>query len=170
MSLSMYQASIPVFAHALTSLSDLLSKAEAHASVKKIEPGVLLNARLYPDMFALVRQVQIACDVVKGGAARLAGVELPSFPDTETTFAELQARVRKTIDYVKSISAEHIDGSESRSISLKVGPNDLRFDGQSYLLKFVLPNLYFHTTTVYAILRHNGVEIGKKDYLGSIQD
>ncbi len=166
MSLSMYQASIPVFVHHLSVLSEILKKAESHAQEKKIEPDVILNARLALNMFPLSRQVQIAADMVKGGAARLAGAEVPSYPDTEKTFAELQARIAKTIDFVKSFKANQIDGSEERNIKLKVGGNEMVFPGQVYLLHFVLPNLYFHSSMTYAILRHNGVDLGKKDYLG----
>lgn len=169
MTLSMYQAFIPPALHGFGTLSAILAKAEQHAEANKISPDVLLQARLYPDMFPLVRQVQIATDVVKGGAARLAGIEVPSFPDTESSFAELQARIEKTVSFLKSISPAQIDGSESKAIALKVGGNELSFDGQAYLLSFVLPNFYFHTTTAYAILRHNGLAIGKMDFLGKIQ-
>lgn len=168
MSLTMYQASIPVFSHHLNNLSAILNKAEVYAQSLKIEPDVFLNARLAPDMYPLVRQIQIATDVVKGGAARLAGVEVPSFPDTEKTFAELQARVSRVIDFLKTIQAPKIDGSEERVISLKIGGHEMSFKGQAYLLNFVLPNMYFHIAIAYAILRHNGVDLGKKDFLGSV--
>jgi len=168
MTLSMYQASIPVFVRGLKNLSTILTKAEGYATEKKIEPAVLINARLFPDMFPLSRQVQIACDSAKGCAARLAGVEVPSHPDTETAFPELQARVKKTIDFIQSVDAKKIDGSEGRDISLKAGPRELKFKGQGYLLTFVLPNFYFHTTAAYAILRHNGLNIGKMDFLGEV--
>ena len=141
MTLSMYQASIPVFIHALTNLSAILKKGEAFASTRKIDPSVLINARLAPDMFPLSRQIQIASDGVKGGAARLAGIEVPSYPDTEKTFDELQARISKTIDFLKTFKAAQIDGSEEKAISLKAGPRELSFKGQEYLLTFVLPNL-----------------------------
>ena len=167
MTLSMYQASVPVFIQGLTNLSAILTKAENYATAKKIEPSVLINSRLAPDMFPLARQVQIATDIVKGGVSRLAAVEVPSYADTETTFEELQARVAKTIAYLKTFDAKKVDGSEDRKISLKVGGNELNFDGQSYLLGFVIPNFYFHITTTYGILRHNGLDIGKKDFLGS---
>lgn len=167
MSLSMYQASIPVITRFLGNLSAVLAKAEAHATAKKIDPSVFINARLAPDMFPLSRQIQIATDVTKGGAARLAGVDIPSYEDKETTFPELQERIKKTIAFVQSMKAEQIDGSEGKVIKLKVGGRDLEFKGQDYLLNFVLPNLFFHVTTAYAILRHNGVEIGKMDYLGA---
>ena len=167
MTLSMYQASVPVFIQGLINLSAILTKAENYATAKKIEPSVLINSRLAPDMFALARQVQIATDIVKGGVSRLAAVEVPSYADTETTFEELQARVAKTIAYLKTFDAKKVDGSEDRKISLKVGGNELDFDGQSYLLGFVIPNFYFHIVTTYGILRHNGLDIGKKDFLGS---
>ena len=166
MTLSMYQASVPTFVRGLNNLSAILTKAAAYAEAKKIDPSVLINARLAPDMFPLSRQVQIACDVAKGGVGRLAGVELPSFPDTESTFDELQARIAKTIAFVESIKAGQIDGSEERDIKLKVGGNEMSFKGQSYLLSFVIPNVYFHITATYAILRHNGLDLGKKDFLG----
>jgi hypothetical protein len=167
MSLSMYQASIPVFIRVLGNLSAILDKAAAHAEAKKIDPSVLVNARLAPDMFPLARQVQIATDGMKGCAARLAGVEIPSYPDTETTFPELKARIAKTADFLKSVRADQIDGSETRQISLKFGGQPTSFRGQDYLLTFVYPHVLFHVTTAYDILRHNGVELGKMDYLGS---
>lgn len=166
---SMYQASIPSFIHTLGSLSEILAKAEAYAVERKIDPAVLVNARLTPDMFPLSRQVQIATDIAKGGAARLAGVEVPSYADTETNFSELQQRVAKTIAFLKTISAAQVDGSEGRDVTLKAGPNTYHFKGQDYLTKFVLPNVYFHVTVAYSILRHNGVPVGKMDFLGNIQ-
>lgn len=166
MPLSMYQASIPVFERMLRNLSAILTKAAAHAEARKIDPSVFINARLAPDMFPLSRQVQIATDGVKGCAARLAGIEVPSYPDTETTFAELQARIAKMLAFLQTVSAAQIDGSEERPVNLKAGKKELNFKGQDYLLFFVLPNLYFHVTAAYAILRHNGVEIGKMDFLG----
>ena len=167
MSLTMYQASIPVFVRMLGNLSAILDKAAAHAEAKKIDPSVFINARLAPDMFPLSRQVQIATDMAKGCAARLAGIEVPSYEDNESTFAELHARIAKTIAFIESVSASQIDGSEERQITLKFGSHELNFLGQAYLLNFVLPNFHFHLTTTYAILRHNGVEIGKKDYTGN---
>ena len=164
----MYQSSIPVFVRQLTNLSAILKKAEEHAIAKKIEPEVFINARLAPDMFPLSRQIQIATDGVKGAAARLAGVEVPSFPDTEKTFSELQARIAKTIEFANSFTAKHIDGSEDRKVTLKLRGQDTTFSGQPYLLNFVLPNLYFHISIAYAILRHNGIDIGKKDFLGNL--
>ena len=168
MNFSMYQASIPAFVFALNNLAAILKKAEAHADNKKIDANVLLQARLYPDMFALTRQVQIACDIVKGGAARLAGAEVPSFPDTEASFEELQARIQKTIAFIQTLPAAQIEGSEAKTITLKVGGNDLSFTAQNYLLRFVNPNLYFHSAIAYGILRHNGVDVGKMDFLGPI--
>jgi len=168
MSLSMYQASAPVFVQFLTSLSAELDKASAHAAAKKIDPAVLVAARLSPDMFALARQVQIATDHAKGAAARLSGGEVPSYPDTEATIAELQARIAKTIAFVKSVKPAQIDGSEEKKITLKIGGEDRSFTGSAYLLHFALPNFYFHTVTAYAILRHNGVEIGKRDFMGAM--
>ncbi|MDR3482993.1 MAG: DUF1993 domain-containing protein [Burkholderiaceae bacterium] len=167
MSLSMYQISIPVFARALNNLAAILNKAVAHAEAKKIDPSVLINYRLAPDMFPLSRQVQIASDAAKGCAARLAGVEVPSFADTETTFPELQERIAKTLAFLNTVNAAQIDGSESRTVTIQLRGKDVQFLGLAYLTSFVLPNLYFHVTTAYAILRHNGVELGKADYLGA---
>lgn len=169
MTLSMYQASVPTFIHGLTNLSAILGKAKAYAAARKIEETVLVNARLAPDMFALSKQIQITTDIIKGGVARLAEVEIPSFPDTEATFDELQARIEKTIKFIKTITPAQIDGSEEKAIALKVGGNEMHFKGQSYLLQFIIPNFYFHITTTYAILRHNGLDIGKMDFLGKIQ-
>ena len=166
MTLSMYQASIPVLIHNLKTLSAILKKGAAHAKTRGIDPAVLLNARLYPDMFALSRQVQIAADMAKGGGARLAGIEIPSFPDTETTFVELQERLARTIAFLKSIRPEQVDGSEKHDIILPMRIGVVTFPGQYYLLSWVLPNVLFHTVTAYNILRHNGVELGKWDFLG----
>ncbi|MEK7733969.1 MAG: DUF1993 family protein [Pseudomonadota bacterium] len=166
MTISMYKASVPVLIHMLTNLTAILDKAAAHAEARKIDPVVLLNARLYPDMFALVRQVQIASDVTKGCAARLAGQEPPSYEDKETTFPELKARLEKTIAFLKTFKPEQIDGTEDKAVQLKVGGQTLTFKGLPYLQHYALPTLYFHTTTAYGILRHNGVEVGKRDYLG----
>jgi hypothetical protein len=167
MSVSMYQISIPVLEKALTNLSAILNKGAAHAEAKKIDPSVFLNARLAPDMFPLVRQVQIVTDTVKGCAARLANVEIPSFADTEASFPELQERIAKTLAFVKTVTSEQVNGSEERIVTLKVRGNDIQFQGIAYLNHFALPNLYFHVTAAYAILRHNGVELGKMDYLGN---
>ena len=168
MSFSIYDASLPVFARALTSLSGVLAKGEAHAEARKIAPEVFLNARLAPDMFPLSKQVQVASDMAKGGAARLAGADLPAYPDDEKTFAELQARITKTIDFVQSFNPAHLAGAETRQVVLKSPTRELTFTGQTYLLNFVLPNLYFHVTTAYDILRHNGVELGKMDFIGGL--
>jgi uncharacterized protein len=169
MTLSMYDASVPRFLHGLSNLSIILTKAVDYAKVKNFEESVLMNARLAPDMFPLSKQVQIACDIVKGGAARLANVEVPSFPDTETTFSDLQERIAKTKAFIITVTASQMNGSEDRAISLSVGGKPMHFHGQDYLLQFVIPNFYFHMTTTYAILRHNGVDIGKGDFLGKIQ-
>lgn len=167
MSLNMYQVSTPVFIRMLGNLSSILDKAVVHTEAKKIDPSIFINGRLAPDMFPLSRQVQIATDMVKGCAARLAGIEVPSYEDNETTFADLQARIAKTIAFLQSITEGQINGSEEKTVTLKVRGNEISFLGQPYLLNFVLPNFYFHITTTYAILRHNGVEVGKMDYLGS---
>ena len=167
MSLSMFHASIPVFTRQLASLSAILRKAEAHAEARKIDPSVFINARLAPDMFPLSRQVQSATDSAKGCGARLAAAEVPRYEDTETTFPELQARVAKTVAFLQSLGPELIDGSEERTIVLKLRGREVSFSGQDYLLNFALPNFFFHAVTAYGILRHNGVEIGKQDYLGS---
>ena len=168
MPLSMYDASVPAFVNMLTSISKILDKAAAHAQAKKIDPSVLINDRLAPDMFPLSRQIQIATDGVKGGAARLAGVDVPSYPDTETTFAELKARIDKTVAFLQSIDKAKFDGAEDRSVTMKVGPNDMTFPAKVYLFEFVIPNFYFHATTTYAILRHNGIEMGKQDFLAGL--
>ena len=167
MALSMYQASVPVFIRILSNLKTILEKGMAYADAKKIDGGVLPTLRLYPDMLPLAKQVQIASDSAKG-VARLAGQEPPAFEDNEKTLPELIARVQKTIDYLKTLNAAQIDGSESKDITLKIGPAELKFTGQNYLLGFALPNFYFHVTTAYNLLRHNGVEIGKRDYLGPL--
>ena len=168
MPLSMSQASVPVFTRLLTNLSAILGKAAAHAEAKKIDQSVFVTARLAPDMLPLSSQIQIACDSAKGGTARLAGVEMPSFPDTETTIPELQARIAKTLDFIKSVPAAQIDGSEERIIKLKIRGRDVELKGQFFLLHFALANFHFHVTTAYDILRHNGVEIGKQDFLGGV--
>ena len=167
MTLSMYQAGIPVVTRYLNNLSTLIDKAAAHSAARKIDPAVLVNFRLTPDMLPFSRQVQIATDQVKGMAARLAGVEVPSYPDTETTFDELKARIAKTVAYLGTFKADQIDGTEDKEITLKAGAAEFKFKGDDYLVGFVLPNFYFHVTTAYAILRHCGVEIGKRDFLGA---
>ncbi len=166
MPLSMHQASVPVFVRQLGVLSALLAKGEAFAREKGIAPAELLTARLAADMHPLPSQVQIASDAAKGGCARLAEVEVPGFPDTETGFADLQARVAKTIAFVEGIPAERFEGSETRIVTLKAGARTLEFPGQTFLLHFALPNFFFHVTTAYAILRHKGVPLGKLDFLG----
>jgi hypothetical protein len=168
MSISMYAASIPVFRQMLGSLDALLAKAESHASERKIDPAALLQARLFPDMLPLLRQVQIASDFAKGVAGRLADAELPSFEDKESSFAELRARIAKTLSFLDSLDAAQVDGSETREIVLRPGtPKEQKLDGQTYLLHYGLPQFFFHVTTAYAILRHNGIEIGKRDFIGS---
>ena len=167
MSLSMYDASAPRFAHMLRNLDAILARAQDHAATKKIDPAVLLGARLFTDMLPMVKQVQITTDHAKGAVARLAGAEPPRYEDTEQSFDELRARIAKTIAFVESLSPEKIDGSEQRPIALRVGGKDWSFTGQDYLLGFALPNFYFHLVTAYNILRHNGIEIGKGDYLGN---
>jgi hypothetical protein len=166
MTLSMYQASVPLFRRSLAALGAVLGKGAAFAEAKKIDPSVLLQARLAPDMFPLVRQVQSASDSAKGCVARLAGAEVPSWPDTETSFAELQSRIARTLEYVAGFAPDQIDGSEARQVVLTFRTGEVTFDGQVYLIGFVIPNFLFHCTTAYAILRHNGVELGKRDYLG----
>ena len=167
MTLSMHQASVPVFVRALTNLAHVLKKGEAHAAAKGVTDEVLLQTRLIPDMLPLVRQVQIAADMATRGAARLAGVEPQAFEDNETTLAQVQARIERALAYVQTFTSAQIDGSEARAIVLKMRTGELNFDGQSYLLQFVLPNLFFHCTTTYAILRETGAELGKSDFIGS---
>ncbi len=166
MTISMYQATVPSLIRSLNNLAAILEKAAAHAESKKIDPAVLINTRLYPDMFHLGRQVQIATDIARRGAARLASLEAPAMEDSETTFPELVDRVHKTTAYLESLTAEQIDGSEEKSIALPMGNQTMTFEGLPYLLFFILPNVYFHVTTSYDILRHCGVELGKMDYLG----
>jgi hypothetical protein len=166
MTISMYQASVPSLIRSLKNLAAILEKSAGHAEARKIEPSVLLNSRLYPDMFPLSRQVQIASDMARRGAARLAGLEAPPIEDNETTFTELIARLHKTTAYLETLTPAQIDGSEEKLISLRVGDNTLNFEGLPYLLYFVLPNVYFHVTTAYDILRHCGVELSKLDFLG----
>ncbi|WP_438018276.1 DUF1993 family protein [Sorangium sp. So ce315] len=166
MAISMYQASVPVLVRMLGNLSTILTKAVAYAEARKIEPRVLLDARLAPDMLSLTRQVQIATDVAKGCGGRLAGVDVPKYEDNESSFDELQARVARTIAFLNGLRPEQIDGSEDRDVTIPTRNQPLTFKGLPYLLYFVLPNFYFHVTTAYAILRHNGLDIGKMDYLG----
>ena len=167
MSLSMYQASVPVFVRQLKALSTLLAKGEAFAAEQGIAPADLIDARLAPDMHPLARQVQIASDSAKG-VGRLAEAEVPSFPDTETSFAELQARIANTIAFIEGLPADAFEGSETRTVVLKAGGRELSFTGETFLLHVALPNFLFHVTTAYAILRHKGVALGKMDYLGGM--
>jgi uncharacterized protein len=166
MTISMYQASVPPIIRSLNNLIVILKKGAAHAEAKKIDPVVLINSRLYPDMLPLSKQVQIASDVTRRGAARLAGSEAPAMADTETTFPELIDRIQRTIAYLETLTPESIDGSETKTIILPMGKESITFEGMSYLISFILPNLYFHVTTAYNILRHSGVELGKLDFLG----
>jgi len=167
MNISMYQASAPRFVKILTNLSGILDKAQAHVEARKIDPAALTTFRLFPDMLPMTRQVQIACDSAKGAVARLAGVDIPKHEDTEQTFAELKARIAKTIEFVQSIKPAQLDGTEDKDITLTVGGKDTTLTGMQFLLGRALPNFYFHVTTSYNILRHNGIEIGKRDYLGN---
>ncbi|HEY5799984.1 MAG TPA: DUF1993 domain-containing protein [Burkholderiaceae bacterium] len=165
--MSMYAASVPVFKQILNSLSAILDKADAHIAEKKLDPNALLQARLFPDMFPLARQVQIAADFAKGAAARLGGVDVPKYDDNETTIAELKARIAKTLAFIESVPQSQIDGSEEREITTGSGDKTRHFKGSQYLLHYALPHFYFHATTTYALLRHNGVDVGKKDFIGT---
>ena len=168
MTTSLYGTSVPVFKQMLGGLSAVLSKAQAHAEARNIEPDALLQARLYPDMFPLLRQVRIACDFAKGVSARLAGVDVPAFEDNEVSFADLQARIDKTLAFINGIAPAQFEGSATREVVTQAGtPKEKRFVGASYLVNYGLPHFFFHVTTAYNILRHNGVEVGKKDYIGS---
>jgi hypothetical protein len=164
--MSLYDTSVPAFVQILTSLKAILDKAEAHATAKKFAPENLLTARLFPDMLPFTRQVQIACDHAAKACARLTGAEVPTFPDTETTFDELKARIAKALDAVKSHKREQFDGAADRDITLPLGGETMTLKGSRYLANFALPNFYFHAVTAYDILRENGVEIGKRDFLG----
>ena len=166
MAISMYQASAPAFDKMLGNLGAILGKAATWAEGRKIDPAVLLGARLAPDMFPLTRQVQIACDFAKGTCARLAGVEPPKYDDNEASFADLQGRIARTRQYVATFKAPQIDGSEERPIKFKAGSRELDFKGQAYLTGFALTNFFFHYTMAYAILRHNGLELSKPDFIG----
>ncbi|MDY7538909.1 DUF1993 domain-containing protein [Undibacterium sp. RTI2.1] len=168
MTISMYAASVPVFRQMLNSLSDVLSKAEAHATAKNIDPAALLQSRLFPDMLPFTRQIQIAADFAKSVPARLAGIEVPAYEDNEQTFADLQARIAKTLALLDSLTPAQFDGSEELEIVLRPGtPKEKKLSGQNYLLSYGLPQFFFHVTTAYSLLRHNGIEIGKKDYMGN---
>jgi uncharacterized protein len=164
----MHSMSVPVFVKTLGNLSAILDKAAAHAEAKKIDPAVLLASRLYPDMFPLTKQVQVACDFAKGTVARLAGQEPPKYDDNETTIETLKARIAKTVDYVQGFQAAQFAGAEEREVQMKIRDQTLTFKGLSYLAHMALPNFFFHATTAYDILRHNGVELGKRDFIGAI--
>ena len=166
MSLSMYHASIPMFTRVLSNLTAVLAKGAAHAEARKFDPAVLLGMRLAPDMFPLTRQVQICSDITKAFPARITGADPPSWPDEEASFGELEARLRKTVEHLGEFSPAQIDGSEDRVVRLKIRGDPVSLAGRPYLFHFVLPNLLFHATTTYAILRHAGVELGKRDFLG----
>lgn len=169
MSVSLYDVSVPIFTLSLTNLSAILDKAASHGEAKKIDPKVIPQARLILDMLPLSAQIQIACDAAKGAAARLAGVEVPKHEDTEATLTELKTRVAKTLDFIKTIKPEQLQGAETREIVLQFPQTTLKFDGINYLTNFVLPNFFFHVTMAYALLRKNGVDLGKRDFLGPIQ-
>jgi uncharacterized protein len=165
--MSFYEASVPAYLQILNSLTGILTKAEAHCAAKKIEPEVLLGARLYPDMLPLSKQIQLVCDFAAKGCARLTGSDVPSVPDTEKTFEELKQRLAKTIDYVKAYKPAQFDGADARDVTFPAGPDkSITMKGQQFLTGFSLPNFYFHAATAHGILRHNGVEIGKRDFLG----
>jgi hypothetical protein len=166
MNISMYQASVPRFVNILGNLSNILDKAQAHVDAKKLDTATLTTYRLFPDMLPMTTQVQIACDAAKGVVARLAGVEIPVYEDNEKTLADLKARVTKTIAFIESVTPGQIDGTEDKEIVIKRGDKETRYNGMQFLLGHALPNFYFHVTTTYNILRHNGIEIGKRDYLG----
>lgn len=163
---TMYQASVPVFFHMLGATSGLLDKAAAHVTARKIAPDALLTARLFPDMFTFTKQVQIACDFAKSTTSRLAGVDIPKFEDTEKSFEDLKARIAKTVDFLKTFQPSQIDGTETKEITFPTGGQTMTLTGEKYLTMFALPNFYFHLTAAYAILRHNGVELGKRDFMG----
>lgn len=167
MSFSMYEASVPVFTQILNSLAAIIDKAETHANEKNIDPAALLQARLYPDMFPFVRQVQVAADFAKGCSARLAGVEVPRYEDTEQSFADLRERIARTLAFINDLPRDAIEASDQRDIVTGSGAKVREFKGQVYLVHYAMPHFYFHATTAYALLRHNGVEIGKKDFIGS---
>lgn len=170
MALSMYTASVPVFQHMLRNLSHLLDKGEASAQARKFEPAVLATARLAPDMLPFTRQILIACDGAKNGVARIAGIEAPRFEDNETTFPELKARIQKTLAFLESVPAAKLEGTDDKEVTFPVGRDATRtMTCQAYLTTWVLPNFFFHVTTAYAILRHNGVDLAKADYLAGAQ-
>ena len=166
MTLSIYRASVPLYIRGFSQLAGIMDKAEANAAARKIDLSVLVNSRLAPDMYPFSGQIQRASDTAKGTIARLAGVEIPSFPDDEVTFEDLRGRIAKTVDFIKSVPESAFDGADTREITLKLRDRDMTLSGADYLLDRQLPNSYFHITTAYDILRHNGVDIGKRDYLG----
>jgi len=165
--ISMYQASVPLFVNILGNLSRILDRAQAHVDAKKLDPTALTDYRLFPDMLPMKSQVQIACDTAKGVVARLAGVEIPVHEDTEKSLAELKARIAKAVAFIQTVKPQQIDGTEDKEIVIKRGETEVRYTGMQFLLGRALPNFYFHVTTAYNILRHNGIEIGKRDYLGN---
>ena len=168
MTRAIYTASIPVFKQMLGGLGGVLAKAQAHAAAKNIDPNALLQARLFPDMFPLLRQVQVASDFAKSVSARLAGVDVPKLEDQEASFADLQARIATVLEFIGGLDPQRFDDAAAREIVTQAGtPKEKRFTGESYLFNYGLPHFFFHTTTAYSILRHNGVEVGKKDYIGS---
>jgi uncharacterized protein len=167
MKISMHALSVDIFTHALGNLSAILEKGMAYATARKFDASVLVASRLAPDMLPLARQVQIACDLAKNSAARLAGIEPPRFEDNERTIEELRARIARTIDYLKTVPASALDRSEERDIKVPAGERTLEFKGVAFLQRWAIPNVFFHVTTAYNILRHNGVDIGKRDFLGS---
>jgi hypothetical protein len=169
MTLSMYQASVPVFLHSLNALTALLEKTEAHIEARKLDPAAFLQARLFPDMFPFMRQVQLTADFAKNTTSRLAGQEPPAFADEETSFPQLRERIARTIEHINAFRPEQIDGSEDREITLNMRGNVVTFRGQPYLLHFALPNFFFHVATAYDLLRHTGVEIGKRDFIGQLR-
>ena len=167
MTISMYQASVPRFVNILGNLSNILDKAQVHVDAKKLDIATLTTYRLFPDMLPMTKQVQLACDAAKGVVARLAGVEIPAYEDNEKTLADLKARIAKTIAFIQTVTPGQIDGTEDKAIVTKRGDKETHYKGMQFLLGHALPNFYFHVTTTYNILRHNGVEIGKRDYLGT---
>jgi hypothetical protein len=169
MSISLYDVSIPVFTLSLNNLSAILDKAASHGESKNVDPKVIPQARLIVDMLPLSAQIQIACDTAKGAAARLAGVEVPKYEDTEATLAELKTRVAKTLDFIRTIKPEQLQGAETREVVLQFPQTTLKFNGLNYLTNFALPNFFFHVTMAYALLRKNGIDLGKRDFLGPIQ-
>ena len=167
MIISMYQASVPRFVNILGNLSNILDKAQAHVDARKLDTATLTDYRLFPDMLPMKSQVQIACDTAKGVVARLAGVEIPVYEDNEKTLADLKARIAKTIAFIQTVTPGQIDGTEDKDIVVKRRDKETRYKGMQFLLGHAVPNFYFHVTTTYNILRHNGIEIGKRDYLGN---